>query len=327
MKNWFRKNSTLIIVGLLLTIVLTAAFFSGGIPGSPDTEITSSISASTVKEPEKSGELSSDFSESIVKEDSDKSEKSQKEEEKVNSRSDESSKVSSESSERENSRKAESDVSQSSEKTSHETNKQKSAVDESSKEGDEPKKERSGTRSEVTSSEASDPPEAEKASSENETTEDTSSEISEREKTEDPDVSQDNESSCTILISCKTAVTCPSLKKSTRSVLPDDGIVLARVSCGFSEGESVFDVLKRVCKNNKIHLDFSSTPVSGGAYIRGIANLYEFDCGSISGWMYKVDGEFPSVGCSEYKLTEGCNIEFLYSCNLGADIGNEYKGE
>lgn len=38
------------------------------------------------------------------------------------------------------------------------------------------------------------------------------------------------------------------------------------------------------------------------AYIEGINNLYEFDCGSLSGWMYKVNEWFPNYGCSRYVL-------------------------
>ena len=68
----------------------------------------------------------------------------------------------------------------------------------------------------------------------------------------------------------------------------------------FTEGESVFDVLKRVCRENKIHMEFSETPVYQSAYIEGIGNLYEFDCGEGSGWMYRVNGEFPNYGCSRY---------------------------
>lgn len=31
------------------------------------------------------------------------------------------------------------------------------------------------------------------------------------------------------------------------------------------------------------------------AYIEGINNLYEFDCGELSGWMYKVNGLVPQL--------------------------------
>ena len=42
-------------------------------------------------------------------------------------------------------------------------------------------------------------------------------------------------------------------------------------------------------------MEFSIVPLTGGAYIEGIGNLYEFDCGSVSGWMYRVNGEFPKI--------------------------------
>ena len=137
----------------------------------------------------------------------------------------------------------------------------------------------------------------------------------------------DYEFSCSLYISCETAIRNKNLSKSKRSVLPSDGIVLNKAEYGFDKDESVFDVLKRVCNEKNIHFDFTSVPVTGGAYIRGINNLYEYDCGSVSGWMYKVNGDFPNVGCSDYKLSEGDSIEFLYSCDLGADIGNIYLGD
>ncbi len=131
---------------------------------------------------------------------------------------------------------------------------------------------------------------------------------------------------CKLMISCSTAVNNEALSRAKRSVLPADGTIFAEAEVGFNDGESVFDVVKEICTNNKIHLDFSSIPVTGGAYIKGIANLYEFDCGPVSGWMYRVNGEFPNVGCSDYRLSEGDEIAFLYSCDLGADIGNIYRG-
>lgn len=135
------------------------------------------------------------------------------------------------------------------------------------------------------------------------------------------------EYSCSLYISCSTAINNKALSRSKRSVLPSDGTVLKKTEYGFDKGESVFDVLKRACSENDIHFDFSLIPVTGGAYIRGINNLYEYDCGGVSGWMYKVNDEFPNVGCSDYKLSEGDSIEFLYSCDLGADIGNIYLGD
>ena len=68
--------------------------------------------------------------------------------------------------------------------------------------------------------------------------------------------------------------------------------------------------------------------IEDGYYIQGINNLYEFDCGAQSGWMYKVNGWFPNYGCSKYTLEDGDDIVWCFTCNgLGADVGAEYNGE
>ena len=65
----------------------------------------------------------------------------------------------------------------------------------------------------------------------------------------------------------------------------------------------------------------------GSVYIRGINYLYEFSCGPLSGWRYRVDGEYPNFGCSKYELKDGQNIEWIYTCDLGEDVGCEWVGE
>ena len=50
-------------------------------------------------------------------------------------------------------------------------------------------------------------------------------------------------------------------------------------------------------------------------------NLFEFSAGSNSGWMYRVNGKFPNYGCSLYDVKSGDVIEWLYTCDLGHDIG------
>ncbi len=103
--------------------------------------------------------------------------------------------------------------------------------------------------------------------------------------------------------------------------VPSDGWILyAEVE--ISEGETVFDVLQRACSDYGIQMEYSYSPTYGSNYIEGINNLYEMDCGSQSGWMYKVDGWFPNYGVSAYTLSGGEDITFCYTCNgLGADVG------
>lgn len=104
-------------------------------------------------------------------------------------------------------------------------------------------------------------------------------------------------------------------------VLPDDGVIFAAQKVTFYEGESVFDVLLREMKRHKIHMEFEMTPLYNSNYIEGIHNIYEFDCGELSGWMYRVNGWFPNYGASRYQLQDGDVIEWLYTCDLGRDIG------
>lgn len=104
-------------------------------------------------------------------------------------------------------------------------------------------------------------------------------------------------------------------------LVPKDGVIYARREVTFYEGESVFNLLLREMKKNKIHMEFSNTPMYNSVYIEGINNLYEFDCGELSGWMYKVNDWFPNYGASRYQLKDGDVVEWVYTCNLGVDVG------
>ena len=83
-------------------------------------------------------------------------------------------------------------------------------------------------------------------------------------------------------------------------------------------------MLQRVCRDNGIHMEFSNTPMYNSAYIEGIGNLYEFDCGEQSGWMYAVNGWFPNYGCSRYALKDGDTVKWVYTCDYGKDVGGAY---
>lgn len=129
--------------------------------------------------------------------------------------------------------------------------------------------------------------------------------------------------SCTIQIRCDTILkNMGNLQAGKEQYVPSNGVILATSTVEFTDGETVFDVLKRVCSYTGIQLEYSWTPMYGSYYIEGINHLYEFDCGNESGWMYKVNGWFPNYGCSSYTLKDGDNIVWCYTCNgLGADVG------
>ena len=132
----------------------------------------------------------------------------------------------------------------------------------------------------------------------------------------------DKQLTCTLTITCKTILdNMDDLDPEKIELVPEDGVILAEKTVTFYEGENVFQLLRREAKANKIHMEFEETPIYNSAYIEGIHNLYEFDCGELSGWMYSVNGWFPNYGCSRYQLKEGDQVEWIYTCDLGRDIG------
>ena len=135
-----------------------------------------------------------------------------------------------------------------------------------------------------------------------------------------PDTSQ--QATCTISISCATILdNMDACDPDKREQVPQDGVILAPVEVGFQTGENVFDVLQRVCRENRIQMESKWTPLYGSAYIQGIHNLYEFDVGSGSGWMYRVNDWYPNYGCSRYTVQPGDVICWVYTCDLGQDVG------
>ena len=104
--------------------------------------------------------------------------------------------------------------------------------------------------------------------------------------------------------------------------IPADGTILERSTYKGTTDNTVFDALNTLCRNNDIQLEFSYTPIYESYYIEGINYLYEFDGGNLSGWMYKVNGWFPNYGCSSYYLSDGDVVEWVYTCDLGKDVGD-----
>jgi hypothetical protein len=142
---------------------------------------------------------------------------------------------------------------------------------------------------------------------------------------EDQEVDKDTAYTCTFSIECSTILNNLSMLEPEKlEMVPFDGMILAEITVVFYEGESVFDVLQRVCRENNIHMEASWTPMYNSAYIEGIHNLYEFDCGALSGWMYRVNGWYPNYGCSRYQLLDGDVVEWRYTCDLGNDVGGGY---
>ena len=142
---------------------------------------------------------------------------------------------------------------------------------------------------------------------------------------ENQEIDKDKTYTCTFSIECSTILNnLDMLDPDKLEMVPSGGVILSKTTVTFYEGESVFDVLQRVCKEKGIHMEAEWTPIYNSAYVEGIHNLYEFDCGALSGWMYKVNGWYPNYGSSRYQLKDGDVVEWRYTCDLGNDVGGGY---
>lgn len=150
----------------------------------------------------------------------------------------------------------------------------------------------------------------------------------ERKKQEEEDKKRQEEEnttstgSCTLTIECHTLLdNMDNVKESKQKYVPASGVILKKTKVTFTEGETVYDILKRTCKKAGIQLEVSYSGGYGSYYVEGIGHLYEFDCGRESGWVYSVNGKQPNYGCSSCVVQKGDNIVWSYTCSgMGKDV-------
>ena len=130
--------------------------------------------------------------------------------------------------------------------------------------------------------------------------------------------------SCTLVISCAPVLEhMDALDPDKTALIPDDGVFLSVEQASFSPGETVFDLTVRALQAQKKHIEFNTSPVYDSVYIEGICNLYEFDCGPLSGWVYTVNGVSPSLSCGQYALEDGDKVEWTFVCDRTEPDGGE----
>jgi hypothetical protein len=117
------------------------------------------------------------------------------------------------------------------------------------------------------------------------------------------------------------------LPAEKKPYVPSSGWIVAPTQVSFKTGDSVYDLLVKVTKDLGIQMESKYTPLYSSYYVSGIHQLYEFDAGSLSGWMYAVNGWYPNYGCSKYTdLHDGDTVTWNYTCDLGKDLGQSYSG-
>ena len=116
---------------------------------------------------------------------------------------------------------------------------------------------------------------------------------------------------CTITIQCREILSHRDrLKDGYEDYVPDSGYIVKNYSVKYENGDTVFTVLQRTCRENGIKMGAKATAF--GMYVYSINYLPEKACGGTSGWTYYVDGNFPNVSVDNYPLHGGEAIEFRY---------------
>nr|WP_249435692.1 DUF4430 domain-containing protein [Paenibacillus sp. Marseille-Q4541] len=116
----------------------------------------------------------------------------------------------------------------------------------------------------------------------------------------------------------------PPLKKVTFSVEKrsiGEGDITSQTTVELEDGDTAFTLLHRELTDRSIALEYSGADES--TYVQAIDGLGEFDHGPLSGWMYEVNGQFPSVSAGVYELKDGDVLRWRYTTNLGEDLGEE----
>lgn len=126
----------------------------------------------------------------------------------------------------------------------------------------------------------------------------------------------------TIEIRCDTILdNMDALADGKEKYVASDGSILAKTKVQITTGDTVFDVLKAVCKKYDIALEYESSATYSGTFVDSINHLASGDCGDTSGWIYKVNGYTPNYACDKYKLKNNDSILWGYTCkDYGADV-------
>ena len=101
--------------------------------------------------------------------------------------------------------------------------------------------------------------------------------------------------------------------------IPADGVILPPTAFPIAQGDTVYTILTDAARAHGLHLEASGP--AGMRYVQGLGYLYELAHGDLSGWLYFVNGESPSVGCEQQQLRDGDVIEWHYTLTMGQDLG------
>jgi hypothetical protein len=98
------------------------------------------------------------------------------------------------------------------------------------------------------------------------------------------------------------------------AIKTQDQVILDATDVTLEDDDTVLSVTLRVARENKIPMEYRGS--GNMAYVEGIDNVYEFDHGGESGWIYIVNGEKPLMSCGLYTLNAGDQVHWEYRLTL-----------
>jgi hypothetical protein len=105
----------------------------------------------------------------------------------------------------------------------------------------------------------------------------------------------------------------------TISIVGDEqkGTILSATKVEMKEGNTVLDVTLAILKQKGIPISVRGSGSS--AYVEGIANLFEFDRGPLSGWTVNRNGAKLGQSSGAIQVKNGDSVQWIYTSNYEED--------
>ena len=106
-----------------------------------------------------------------------------------------------------------------------------------------------------------------------------------------------------------------SKQQFTVSIKGPEGMLVSATQLQYERNvtKTVFDVTMELCESRGLPVVYSGSVKRNNIYIKGIGDFHCDASGGSRGWVYYVNGTFPSIPVSSYVLKDGDLIEWQYT--------------
>lgn len=117
-----------------------------------------------------------------------------------------------------------------------------------------------------------------------------------------------------LLSGCVKTAPEATLSVTVEAVHEDGRVLLEKTQVPLPEGASVLEALSVAAKEQDVPVVISGTEPD--RYVEGIGGLFAFAEGELSGWLYDVNGQSPTVGADRYKVADKDTYRFLFTTDF-----------